>query len=214
MPWGKSTKKPAGSGDYTKPWALPLTIALLLPLLGGAGRGVVRPNHARSGNAAAQRRTHMLAEKIKQLADRMLDKHATLQSVAEHIGPWKQDAGSPECDLTPRDKDFQSGDIGAATGGEHPEAPIAGRPPAYLDLTLAKDIALHVSDLAQVFGKPHPVTPPPHGNPYSVVFYYPDDKALLSVAVFAELSGPPEDAATRVKALLLRRDDMAEAFRH
>lgn len=153
----------------------------------------------------------MLAEKIKQLADRMLDKHATLQSVAEHIGPWTQDAGSPECDLTPHDKDFQSGDIGIASDDSHPHTPIPARRPAYLDLMLAKDAVLPVDALARVFGKWHMGTPPPHGNPYSAVFYYPNDKALLSVAVFAHLSGPPEDAATKITSITLRRDDASDA---
>jgi len=181
-----------------------------------AGRGGHRLSHARARGPAAgtgvSRRTKMLAEKIKQLADQVLDKNATVQSVAAHVGPW-QDDGSPECPVTPRDRDFQSGRIGIGSDHGHPHTPAAARRPDYLDLTLAKDAVLTVDALGRVFGKQRAVTPPPHGNPYSVVFYYPNDKAMLSVAVFAELSGPAGDAATRITSLTLRRDDVAEAFR-
>jgi len=153
----------------------------------------------------------MLADKIKQLADRMLDKHATLQSVAEHIGPWTQDAGSPECDLTPHDHDFQSGDIGIVSDDSHSHTPIAARRPAYLDLTLAKGSVLSIEALERVFGRWRAVPAAPSGNPYSVVFYYPHADAPLSVAVFAHLSGPPEAAATRVTSVTLRRDDASDA---
>lgn len=155
----------------------------------------------------------MLAEKIKRLADQVLDKHATVQSVAEHVGLWKNEEGSAECVLTPRDGDFQAGYIESTPGRASAHTPVGTRGIEYLDLTLAKGTALTVDALERVFGNRRAVTPPPHGNPYSVVFYYPNDKAMLSVAVFAELNGPAEAAATRVTSVNLRRDDMAEALK-
>ncbi len=155
----------------------------------------------------------MLAEKIRQLADHLLDKHATVQSVAEHVGPWKNDDGSSECEVTPRDRDFRSGYIGIDSEHGHPHAPVAARRPDYLDLTLAKDAVLTVDVLERVFGKHRAVTPPPHGNPYSVAFYYPNDKALLNVWITVELSGPEGEAATRVTSVTLHRNDIAEVMR-
>jgi len=155
----------------------------------------------------------MLAEKIKQLADQMVDKRATVQSVADHVGPWKNDEGNPLCDLTPRDKDFQAGDIGIGSDHGDPLLPISARRPAYLELTLSGNTNLTADSLKPVFGKWRKSPGSPEGNPYSVVFYYPDDKALLSVAVFAYLSGPVEDASTRVMSVMLRRDDIAEVMR-
>ena len=155
----------------------------------------------------------MLAEKIRQLAGRMLDNHATAQSVAEHIGPWKNDEGRLERELTPQDKDFQAGCIGIGLGKTDSYVSIGAQQIAYLRLTLAKDTALTADALGRVFGGWGTVPPAPHENPSAIVFYYPDDRALLSVAIFAYLSGPPDEAATRVTSIMLRRDDMAEAFR-
>ncbi len=154
----------------------------------------------------------MLTEKIKQLTERLLDKHATVQSVAEHVGPWKNDNGSPECQVTPRDKDFRSGYIEIDSEQAHAHLPVGARRPVYLDLTLAKDAVLTVDALERVFGKRHTVTPPPHGNPYSVAFYYPNDKAMLNVWITVELSGPAEDAAAKVTSLTLHRNDFSEGM--
>ena len=147
----------------------------------------------------------MLAEKIKHLADQMLDKRATVGSVASHIGPWKNEDGSSECELTPQDREFVSGDIGIASSDAH--LPVAARGIDYLDLTLAKDASLTVHALAEVFGKWRAATPPPSGNPYGVTFYYPNDKALLSVSVQATLSGPADETATHVVSFTLHRND-------
>jgi len=177
---------------------------------GAAGRGMMRHGSARAAGPLSQRAAR-LAEKIRQLADHLLDKHATVQSVAEHVGPWKNDDGSSECEVTPRDRDFRSGYIGIDSEHSHPHLPVGTQRIEYLDLTLAKDAALTADALERVFGKWDTVPPSPHGNPYSVVFYYPNDKASLSVAVFAKLSGPPEEATTRVTSVMFRRDDAVEA---
>lgn len=154
----------------------------------------------------------MLTEKIKRLTERLLDKHATVQSVAEYLGPWKNNPGSSECELTPRDGDFRSGYIEIDSEQAHAHLPVGARRPVYLDLTLAKDAVLTIDALERVFGRRHPVTPPPHGNPYSVSFYYPNDKALLSVWITVELSGPAEDAATKATSITLHRNDFSEGM--
>lgn len=154
----------------------------------------------------------MLAEKIRQLAERLLDKHATLHSIAEHVGPWKNDGGTSEYELTPRDKEFKAAAIKGDLGHADPHVPIGARQVDYLSLTLANGSALTVEALKRVLGSWRIVSPT-RETPYSIVFYYPNDKALLSVAVFAELSGPAEQTTTHVTSLLLRRDDVAEALR-
>ena len=150
----------------------------------------------------------MLTEKIKQIADAVLDKHATVDSVAAPIGPWKLDEFS-QCELTPRDPEFRAGRIDADRNYHNPHTPKGKQPVEALDLTLAPGAELTPDALERVFGKWRLVPPPPEGNPYKIVFYYPSDKAALSVAVFAELSGPPQKEATRVTSVLFRRDDMA-----
>lgn len=155
----------------------------------------------------------MLVDKIKQLADQVLDKHATVQSVADHVGPWKNEEGSSECELTPRDGDFRAGYIEIDLDHGPAHLPVAARRLDSLNLTLAKDAGLTADVLEPVFGKWHAVPPPPSGNPYSVVFYYPNTKAMFRVTVNVELNGPPQEAATRVTSFSLHRDDVAEVMR-
>lgn len=188
-----------------------------MPLLVAAGFALtcVPPTAARPRHPAParpmqrhvpSRRTKMLAQKIKQIADRIRDPHATVRSVAGPLGTWHHEEGDPQCDLVLQDKDFTDGTLSLLpAAGSH--LPVEARQPELMYLTLAKDAVLTVTDLEHLFGKPHPVPPPPSGHPYSVAFYSPDSHTLLSTAVFARLNGPPEKSTTHVTSLLLRRDD-------
>jgi hypothetical protein len=148
----------------------------------------------------------MLTEKIKQIAKAVRGRHATVDSVAAPIDPWKLDEFS-QCELTPRDPQFREGRIDVDRDYHNPHTPKGKQPIESLDLTLAKGVELTPHTLERVFGKWHTVPPPPEGNPYQIVFYYPSDKAALSVAVFAGLSGVPQKDATRVTSLTFRSDD-------
>ncbi len=151
----------------------------------------------------------MLTEKIKQIAEAVMGKHATVDSVAAPIGPWKLDEFS-QCGLTPRDPKFREGRIDVDRNYNNPHMPRGEQPIESLDLTLAKGAELTPGALERVFGKWHAVPSLPEGGSYQVVFDYPNSKALLSVAVFAELSGPPQKDATRVTSLTFRRDDLTD----
>lgn len=152
----------------------------------------------------------MLAEKIKQIAEAIVDKYATVESVAEHIGPWKND-GSSQCELTLRDPDFHDGYIEADEERGEMRLPVGKRRPDYLTLTLARDTVLTLGALEKMFGRWQVVPSLPHGSGHSsIVFYYPNDRAPLSVAVFAEMNGLPQKAATKVTSLTIRRDDLTE----
>ncbi len=154
----------------------------------------------------------MLTEKIKQITEEMLDKHATVQSIAEHIGPWKID-GYLQCELMPRDPDFRDGSIVIDRDHGVPNLPAGERRIDSLGLTLAKDVVLTPDAMERIFGKWRTFPPPPEGNPYSVTFYYPNNRAPVRVTISAELTGPPEGAKARVTSLNFRRDDFEELMR-
>jgi len=151
----------------------------------------------------------MLTEKIKQIVDAIVDKHATVESVAEYIGPWKND-GSSQCELTLPNTDFHAGYIEANEDRGESHLPIGKRRPDYLNLTLARDTVLTPGTLEKMFGRWQVVPPLPHGSRHSIVFYYPNDRAPLSAAVFAEMNGSPQELATKVTSLTIRRDDLTE----
>lgn len=157
-------------------------------------------------------RTKALRQKLKQLAEAVRAKHATVDSVAAPIGPWKLDEFS-QCELTPRDPEFRAGRIDTDRSDDNSHAPTGKQPVEGAELTLATGAELTPRDLERVFGKWRTVPPPPEGNPYQIVFYYPNSKALLSVAVFAELNGLPQKAATKVTSISFRRDDFEELRR-
>ena len=136
----------------------------------------------------------------------MLDKHATVQSIAEQIGPWKLD-GYLQCELMPRDPDFRDGSIVIDRDHGKPNLPAGERRIDSLDLTLAKGVELTPHALERVFGKWRTFPPPPEGNPYSVDFFYPNNKAPLNVWITAQLSGPPDEPASKVTSLTFTQND-------
>ncbi len=193
-----------------------LLIIALCPLH-GAAREEIHSSRARSripmARPALSRRTKMLTEKIKQIADRMLDKHATVQSTAELIGRRTNDGGL-QCELTPRDPNFRTGYIRSDEGRSNTHLPVGQRRPDYLSLTLTKDALLTPDELERMFGKWHTVPSLLGSNPNRIVFDYPSNKALFSIAVFAELDGFPEEQATRVTSITLHRNDFEELMHH
>ena len=148
----------------------------------------------------------MLTQKIEQIAQGMLDKHATVDSVAALIGPWKLDEFS-QCQVTPHDPQFREGRIDVDRNFHNPHTPKGRQPVESLDLTLAPDAELTPHMLERVFGKWRIYPAPPEGNPYSVNFYYPNSKAALNVCITAQLSGPPEESSSRVSSLSFTQND-------
>lgn len=138
----------------------------------------------------------------------MLDKHTTVDSVAAPIGPWKAD-GYLQCELMPRDPNFRVGSIVIDRDPGNTDLPTGKQRIDSLNLTLAEDVMLTPDALERIFGKWHMFPAPPEGNPYSVTFYYPNNRATVRVTISAELTGPPEGAKARVTSLSFHRDDFA-----
>lgn len=188
-----------------------LCVCLLAALL-CLGAAEAAPGRGIAGVPPVPDRTKALVQKLKRLAEAVRAKHATVDSVAAPIGPWELDEYS-QCELTPRDPEFREGRIDTDRNDNNPHTPKGKQPIEGAELTLATTVDLTPRDLECVFGKWRTVPPPPEGNPYQIVFYYPNSKALLSVAVFAELNGLPQKTATKITSISFRRDDFEELKR-
>ena len=154
----------------------------------------------------ALNRTKILVQTLKRLADAMQDDKATVHSVSALVGPVKEHS-SDYADLTPTDPYFSAGNVSAASHQKPSRLRLEERTPDFLDLTLAKGVVLTLGDLGRTFGKWHTVPINPDGGAYHVVFTYPDSRSLLRIAIFADLTGPPQNKTARVQKIMLRRDD-------
>ena len=154
----------------------------------------------------ALNRTTALVQTIKRFADAMRDDNATVQSISRLVGPVKEHS-SDYADLTPTDPYFSAGNVSVAAYQKPSRLRLEERTPDFLDLTLAKGVVLTLGDLGRTFGKWHTVPINPDGGSYHVVFTYPNSRALFRIALFADLTGPPQNKTTRVQKIMLRRDD-------
>lgn len=143
---------------------------------------------------------------IKTIADALLEERATVNSLAQSIGTnLKMKSAGSGYDLTPSDTRFGTAFIRIETPAEG-GARGDGETPIYVELTVAGAVEMRLKELSELFGAWKRVPPPPHGDPYRVVYYYDSSTSDYEAVITATLTSQPGDPQARVKKITMRRE--------
>jgi hypothetical protein len=140
-----------------------------------------------------------LAKTIEKIADRLTEQDTSVAALMQMLGDIKQKFTGSGYYLAPRDTRFEAVWLGIRTDKDV----------EYLtdvELTLYPQVQLTIAALDRAFG-PHETVPiNPDGRRYRIGYRFDEAGKAYTAAIYATLSGAPEDSNTRVEKVLIRRD--------
>ena len=137
---------------------------------------------------------------ITTLTELLLDKKTTVEELTKAIGQQIEEQRKRRRVLS-RDKQFSDAWIGVDSDAAQ------GMKARYIELLIDPNASLQVSDLTNTLGKWENVPPPPHGNPFQIVYRYDKEAFPFLAFIYVSLTGEPDAPQTRIQKIIIRKEE-------